>query len=120
MTTGTLARHTGWDVLVKGAAFDRPIRRIVASDLMSDVLVVDEDNLLLLTSLVSDQVLRTAHVVGAVGVVLVNGKPIPSSLLAVAGSLGISLLATPLPKFDACVRLHEMLSRDDKDRRPAP
>jgi len=109
MTTGMIVQRTGWEVLAKGSSFDRHIRRIVASDLMSDVLVVDEDDMLLLTSLVSDQVLRTAQVVGAVGVVVVNGKPLPSSMVSVANSLGVSLLTTRLSKFDACVALHQLL-----------
>ena len=108
MTTATIAQDLGWEVLAKGNGFDRHIRKVVASDLMSDVLVVDEDDLLLLTSLVSDQVLRTAQVVGAVGVVVVNGKLIPSSMLAVAQNLGVSLLTTRLTKFDACVALHQL------------
>ena len=114
MTTENLVRRTGWDVLVKGAGFERSIRRVVASDLMSDVLVVDDEDMLLLTSLASDQVLRTAHVVGAVGVVVVNGKPLPSSMVAVAGGLGVSLLTTKLAKFEACVLLHGILSVADE------
>ena len=38
MTTGTMVQRTGWEVLVKGSGFDRHIRKVVASDLMSDVL----------------------------------------------------------------------------------
>ena len=108
MTTGMIVLRTGWEVLAKGNGYDRHIRKIVASDLMSDVLVVDEDDLLLLTSLVSDQVLRTAQVVGAVGVVVVNGKQLPPSMVAVAHNLGVSLLSTRLSKFDACVALHQL------------
>lgn len=109
MTTGMIVQRTGWDVLTKGNSFDRHIRKIVASDLMSDVLVVDEDDLLLLTSLVSDQVVRTAQVVGAVGVVVVNGKLLPPSMVSVANGLGISLLTTRLSKYDACVALHRIM-----------
>ena len=109
MTTGTLVQRIGWEVLAKGNSYDRHIRTIVASDLMSDVLVVDEDDMLLLTSLVSDQVVRTAQVVGAVGVVVVNGKLLPSSMISVAHGLGVSLLSTRLNKFDACVAIHHLL-----------
>jgi len=114
MTTGVIAQRTGWEVLVKGGSFDRPIRKVVASDLMSDVLVVDEDDMLLLTSLASDQVLRTAQVVGAVGVVVVNGKPLPSSMVSVASTLGVSLLKTRLSKYEACVALSQMFKEAPK------
>jgi len=113
-----VVQRTGWDVLVKGAGFDRHIRKLVASDLMSDVLVVDEDDMLLLTSLASDQVLRTAQVVGAVGVVVVNGKPLPSSMVSVANTLGVSLLTTRLAKYDACVTLYRLLSAEEAARKP--
>ena len=84
----------------------RPVRHVVASDLMSDVLLVDEEDMLLLTSLASDQVLRTAQIVGAVGVVVVNGKPLPSTMCGVARELGVSLLTARASKYDCCVRVH--------------
>ena len=109
MTILEVAEVLKAEVLVKGEGCHKAIRHVIASDLMSDVLMVDEEDLLLLTSLASDQVLRTAQVVGAVGVVVVNGKPLPSSMVSVANSLGVSLLTTRLSKFDACVALHQLL-----------
>ena len=78
-----------------------------ASDLMSDVLLVDADDMLLVTSLASDQALRTAQIVGAMGVVVANGKPLPSTMVDVARSLGIPLATSPLSKYDCCVRIHK-------------
>lgn len=97
------------DVLVKGEGFGKPIRHVVASDLMSDVLLVDEEDMLLLTSLASDQVLRTAQIVGAVGVIVVNGKPLPSSMVNVANDLRMTLATCKVPKYDACVAVSEAL-----------
>ena len=92
----------GAEVLVKGEGCGRAIRHVVASDLMSDVLLVDEEDMLLLTSLASDQVLRTAQIVGAVGVVVVNGKPLPSSMVNVANDLRMTLATCRQPKYEAC------------------
>lgn len=97
------------DVLVKGEGVGKAIRHVVASDLMSDVLLVDEEDMLLLTSLASDQVLRTAQIVGAVGVVVVNGKPLPSSMVNVANDLRMTLATCKLSKYDACVVVSEAL-----------
>ncbi|MDX9868313.1 MAG: hypothetical protein RBT78_10340 [Kiritimatiellia bacterium] len=94
------------EVLVKGEGMGKTIRHVVASDLMSDVLLVDEEDMLLLTSLASDQVLRTAQIVGAVGVVVVNGKPLPTSMVNVAHDLGMALAISPLTKYEACVAVH--------------
>lgn len=85
---------------------DRPIGRVIASDLMSDVLMVDEEDTLLITSLASDQAVRTAQVVGAVAVVLVNGKQPPPSMIALARSLPLTLATSPLTKYEACIAVH--------------
>ena len=84
---------------------------VVVSDLMSDVLMTDEDAPLLVTSLVSDQSLRTAHVVGAVGVLIVNGKTPPPEMAALAEKLGIPLARTALSKFAAVVALGKALGK---------
>lgn len=100
------------DVLVKGEGCHKAIRHVMASDLMSDVLLVDEEDMLLLTSLASDQVLRTAQIVGAVGVIVVNGKPLPSSMVNVANDLRMTLATSRLSKYDACVAVSDALSKN--------
>lgn len=92
--------------ILSAADLNRPVRAIVACDLMSDVLLTDEDDVLLLTSLASDQAVRTAQVIGAAAVVVVNGKPLPSSMAEVARSLNVTLATSKRSKFDACVALH--------------
>lgn len=109
MTIQDAAGVLSANVLVEGSSVSRTIGRIVASDLMSDVLLVDDENIFLLTSLASDQVLRTAQIVGAAGVVVVNDKPLPSSMPAVARDLGMALMTSPLPKYEACVALYEWM-----------
>ena len=87
------------------------VLNVISSDLMSDVLMVDLDHPLLLTSLVSDQSLRTAHVVGAAGVLIANGKTPPSEMVDLARQLGIPLARTALAKFDAAVALGKALGK---------
>ena len=87
------------------------VHNVIASDLMSDVLMVDLDHPLLLTSLVSDHSLRTAHVVGAAGVLIANGKTPPAEMLDLARELAIPLARTTLSKFDAAVALGKALGR---------
>jgi hypothetical protein len=90
---------------------DADVLHVISSDLMSDVLMVDLDHPLLLTSLVSDQSLRTANVVGAAAVLVANGKTPPPDMVALARQLGIPLARTPLAKFDAAVALGRALGR---------
>ena len=82
---------------------------VAAADLMSDVLTMDLERPLLLTSLATEQALRTAHVVGAVAVLVANGKTIPPEMVALARKLGLPLARTPLSKFDAAVALGKAL-----------
>jgi hypothetical protein len=85
------------------------VLHVMASDLMSDVLVIDKDKLLLVTSLASDQSIRTAHIIGAVGVVIVNNKNLPDSMLSRARELDIALLRTAWPKFETCAQISRLM-----------
>ncbi len=112
MTIEGVAEVLNGKVLFKEEGDARQVGHVVASDLMSDVLLVDSDDILLLTSLASDQVLRTAHIVGAMGVVVHNNKPLPSSMADVANKLGISLVTAPYAKYESCVRMHAALEKE--------
>lgn len=87
------------------------IRHVVTCDLMSDVLVTDHDEILLVTSLPSDQVARTADMVGACGIVLVNGKEPQPSLVDLCIQFDLNLIRSPLGSFEASFRLGERLLR---------
>jgi len=85
------------------------VAHVVTCDLMSDVLVTDHDEILLVTSLPSDQVARTADMVGACGVVLVNGKAPQPSLVELCTQLDLTLIRSPLGSFEASWRLGQRL-----------
>ncbi len=91
------------------------IQHVVASDLMSDVLVAHHvEHFILVTSLASDQMMRTADLVGAAGVILVNNKQPPQSLIRLAEDLGLPLLGTALPKFETCLTIGTALFQEQK------
>jgi len=100
--------------LVAGGHSDRKVGSVVANDLMSDVLLNDGEDMLLLTSLASDQAVRTANIVGAMCVVVHNAKPLPQTMCQVADALGIPLVSSPLSKYDSCVRIHHFLENEEK------
>lgn len=95
----------------KGSAWETTeVQSVTAGDLMSEVLVFEKDNLLLVTALNSEQTLRTASMVDALGVVLVNGKSPNEKMIALARELSLSLLSTPNSMFDTCVALSDLSS----------
>ena len=101
--------------LVAGGESDRSVGCVVANDLMSDVLLNDGEDMLLLTSLASDQAIRTANIVGAMCVVVHNAKPLPQTMCQVADTLGIPLISSPLSKYDSCVRLYQAFQAEGRE-----
>jgi len=111
MKLKAIVETLGCKVIYKGGAFDtKDVRNVIASDLMSDVLVVDKDHLLLITSLPSDQTIRTSDIVGAHAVLVVNNKSLPASMVSLAKELDVTLMQSPLTKFESCVMIGKLMN----------
>lgn len=97
-------------VVYKSSRFDdADIKNVVVSDMMSEVLTVDKEEILLLTSLSSHQTLRTLNNIGGLGVIIVNDSPIQFGLKELADEFDITLLKTEMPAFEACVVIGKLL-----------
>lgn len=84
-------------MLYKSLNFDTTdISGVVVTNMMSNVLASDHDDFLLVTELASDQVLRTADIVSARAVLIVDNTNISASILALAKEFDITLLNTIL------------------------
>lgn len=114
MTIADVVKILNGKLIAGDATSPRVVGAVVANDLMSDVLLDDSDDILLLTSLASDQAIRTAHIVGAMGVVIHNAKPLSQTMIQVANDLAIPLVSSPLTKYDACVKLHDAFLAEEK------
>jgi hypothetical protein len=77
-----------------------PIEHIAATDLMSEALVAEEENLFLITALNTEQTIRTAHIVDVIGVHVVNGKTPQPGMIKLAEEFGFSLLSTKQSMFE--------------------
>ena len=111
MNFDSIVRAIGCRVLHKGSLFiTANLHHVIASDLMSDVLTTELDEILLVSSLCTDQAIRTADIVGARGILFVNGKNIFTPMVQLAAELDVTILSTDLSKFDACVRLGSLFS----------
>ena len=105
-----LAKDLSAHIVHRSTAFNQAdVESVMASDLMSDVLVTDRGNLLLVTSLASDQAVRTADIVGAVGVLVVNDKTLPAPMKTLAADLDMALLRVKFSTFETCVRIGALL-----------
>ena len=93
------------EALVEVPDYNPEIENVCASDLLSDILATAKENFIILTGLTTPQVIRTAEVVGAFGIVLVRGKYPNQEIIGLARAHEIPLYVTKLPMFEACVRL---------------
>ncbi len=85
------------------------IETVFASDLMSDVLMSDRDELLLVTSLSTEQSIRSASIVGSEAVVIANNKTVTEGMIELAKDQAVALFCTRYPKYESCVRLGRLL-----------
>ncbi|MCX7970878.1 MAG: DRTGG domain-containing protein [Negativicutes bacterium] len=90
------------EVISGGDRLDIEIRSCCGADLMSDVLAFTKEQTMLLTGLTSPQVVRTAEMSDLVAIVFVRGKRPGQPVIELAGEVGIPLLATEYPLFEAC------------------
>lgn len=71
-----------------------------SSDLMSDVLAFVEEDTVLLTGLVNNQVIRTAEMLDLKAIIFVRGKRPTLDVIEMAEAKGITLIRTDLTLFE--------------------
>ena len=77
------------------------VKRGFASDLMSDVLTILEDDIILITGLSNNQSIRTAEMSDISNILLVRNKRPSQNMIDMAKELNISLSYTPYSLFKA-------------------
>lgn len=77
------------------------ISNAFSSDLMSDVLTLDAENILLLTGLANVQTIRTAEVAEIHYLVIVRNKKVSDDIVKLATKLNMVLIESPFSMFKA-------------------
>ena len=90
------------ELLTGNENLDLDIQCGCGADLMSDVMAYVKERVVLLTGLVSPQVIRTAEMMDIQVVVFVRGKEVPAGIIDLAKEKGIVVLQTKHPLFIAC------------------
>jgi len=75
------------------------IEKAFSSDLMSDVLTLDEENIILITGLSNVQLIRTAEMADISIVILARNKKATQEMIDLAEENGLLLLETPFSIF---------------------
>lgn len=87
--------------IVCGCMNDQSIEYAFASDLMSDVLTLDAENLLLITGLSNLQAIRTAEMSDITHILFVRNKTVTEDMIKLANELNLTLLQCPWSMFKA-------------------
>jgi len=77
----------------------REVTKAFSSDLMSDVLTLDEHDIVLITGLANVQLIRTVEVADVPVVLLCRNKPATPYMINLANEIGIVLLESPYSIF---------------------
>lgn len=72
-----------------------------SSDLMSDVLTLDEENILLISGLANVQLIRTAEMADISAVLLARNKKATPEMIELANENGLVILETPFSIYKA-------------------
>lgn len=94
------------EVLTGTENLNLEINEAFGSDLMSDVMAYVKESLLLLTGLVSLQVIRTAEMMDIKVVLFVRGKTPGENIIELAKEKGITVATTKNTMFVACGKLY--------------
>ncbi len=88
---------------------EHQVKSAFASDLMSDVLTMDEEDLVLITGLCTQQVIRTAEMSDIQTVIFARGKIVTKDIINLAKEHDITLLSSESSVFKLCGQLHGKL-----------
>ena len=99
MKINKISELTNSRVVAGDPALINTVEKAFSSDLMSDVLTLDEENVLLITGLANVQLLRTAEMADISTVLLARNKKASPEMIQLAEGNGIVLLETPFSIF---------------------
>lgn len=86
---------------------DRDVEFGFASDLMSDVLTLDTDNMLLITGLSNLQTMRTVEMADVSHVVFVRNKQVSEDMIKIGRENDILMMCTSRSMFRTVASLHD-------------
>lgn len=84
------------------------IKSIISSDLMSDVLISEGEVDLLITSLATEQTIRTGDIIDLKAIIIVNNKEVTPEMHDLASDFDITIFKTTYSKYATCCKICEL------------
>ncbi|MCB8964263.1 MAG: hypothetical protein H6536_04390 [Bacteroidales bacterium] len=94
-----LVGHVGGNVICCKEGLNKEVEYAFASDLMSDVLTLKNENLVLITGLANIQAVRTAEMSDLSAIIFVRNKRVSEDMIRLAQENGIVLIEYPGTMF---------------------
>lgn len=107
MVVKELAKYIDGEVITGDV--NHRVKSAFASDLMSDVLTMDEEDLVLITGLCTQQVIRTAEMSDIETIVFSRGKNVTKDIIDLAKESDITLITSKYSTFKLCGLLYNKL-----------
>ena len=101
MKVNEILNYTCARLVTGNGQSEKELEKAFSSDLMSDVLTLDEDNILLITGLSNLQLVRTAEMADIQAVLLARGKHATPEMVMLANETGLILMETPFSIYKA-------------------
>lgn len=99
MKISEVLKLTEATVVCGNSRVDEAVVRAFSSDLMSDVLTLDCEDILLITGLANTQAIRTAEMADIHYILLVRNKKATDEMIELARENGMVLMETPFSLF---------------------
>ncbi len=90
------------EILTGENSLKQDVGCVIASDLISDILVSEDERAFLITGLVNIQIVRAADMIDLVAVAFVRGKNPQQEILEYAREMNLPLLRTEYSMYEAC------------------
>jgi redox-sensing transcriptional repressor len=105
-----LARRIGAQIVSGDSCPQRVVEKIYAGDRVSDLLNEASDRTLLVTNLMSLQMIRVAELMDVPAICFVNGVCPEPDIVAKADSTGTTLMVSPIGVFETCGLIYQSLA----------
>lgn len=89
-------------------ALEKEYSYAFATDLMSNVMLGNVDDSILITSLVNPQVIRASEMMNMSAIIITSDKPVTDTMIELAANRNIALAITGMPTFTVCGKLHSV------------
>lgn len=107
MTIKEIAETLDAQIVCGDEFVNRKVEKAFSSDLMSEVLTIDSENLILITGLINVQTIRTCEMLDIQNIVLVRNKKATPEMLELAEENDVAIIQCPFSMFKASGILYQ-------------